>query len=175
MRNSLCHVASMAAFSAAAALTAASVAGQSPMAEDGVMGIWETEPEDDGQWSRIEIQRCAEDASRFCGSIVWLSEPLVTEGENPTEAGNPKLDANNPEEALRDRRILGLPLMHSFQFDDGKWKDGRIYDPKSGKTYRCEIQLADEGQRLDVRGFVKVAFVSVGRTTQWTRYVDDGQ
>jgi len=157
-----------------AALSAANpTAGQAPDAEYAVIGVWETEREDDGQWSRIEVGRCEDDGARFCGRIVWLSEPLVSERENPEEAGNPKLDVNNPDEGLRDRPILGLPLMHSFRFDDGKWKDGRIYDPKSGKTYRCEMQLAEDGRRLEVRGFVKIAFVSVGRTTAWTRYAED--
>ena len=64
---------------------------------------------------------------------------------------------------------MGLELMHSFRADDGKWKDGRIYDPDNGKTYRSELTLAADGQVLKVRGYVKIAFVKVGRTTEWSR------
>jgi uncharacterized protein (DUF2147 family) len=63
--------------------------------------------------------------------------------------------------------------MHSFRYDDGKWKDGRIYDPKSGKEYRCELKLTQGGEVLEVRGFIKVAFVKLGRTTAWTRYTQE--
>ena len=134
-----------------------------------VLGLWETAREDDGQWSRVEIFPCGD---RYCGKIVWLSEPLVTEQEDPGQAGEVRLDVNNPDQELRARRILGLELMHSFRFDDGKWKDGRIYDPRNGKTYRSEMKLAENGV-LEVRGFVKVAFVKLGRTTKWTRYVEE--
>lgn len=138
---------------------------------DRILGVWETEPEDDGQWARVRIQRCSD---AYCGEIVWLSEPLVTEAESPEEAGQVKLDVNNPDEELRNRPILGLELMWGFRYEDRMWKDGRIYDPKSGKTYRCELRLAEGGDLLKVRGFVKVAFIKVGRTTEWTRYEQAG-
>jgi len=135
-----------------------------------VVGIWKTATEDDGEWSRVEIFPCED---RYCGKIVWLSEPLVTEQEDPDRAGDVKLDVNNPDEELRGRGILGLELMHSFRYDDGKWKDGRIYDPKNGKEYRCELKLTEDGEVLEVRGFIKVAFVKLGRTTAWTRYAQE--
>ena len=69
---------------------------------------------------------------------------------------------------------MGLELMHSFRIDDGKWKDGRIYDPDNGKTYRSELTLTDDGQVLKVRGYVRIAFVNIGRTTEWTRVLDTG-
>jgi uncharacterized protein (DUF2147 family) len=159
---------------AVGALAAASLAAQRPPGPEAVLGTWETAREDDGQWSRVQIRRCASDGERFCGSIVWLSEPLVTAADDPARVGETKLDVNNPDERLRDRPILGLELMHSFRYDEGKWKDGRIYDPKSGKTYRCEMQLTEDGRTLRVRGFIKVAFAKVGRTTEWTRFVEDG-
>lgn len=142
-------------------------AGAAAPDSDAILGAWQTEPEDDGQWARVEIAHCGQ---RYCGDIVFLSQPLVTVAEDSEDAGRVKLDVNNPDEALRDRPILGLRLMTEFRYDDGKWKDGRIYDPKSGKTYRCEMELDENGQVLKVRGFIKIAFIKVGRTTEWTRY-----
>lgn len=149
---------------------AAPVAAQEDPRAEEIVGVWETAQEDDGQWSRVEIYPCQDE--EYCGKIVWLSEPSVP-ADDPSEwAGGPKLDINNPDESLRERPILGLELMHSFRFDDGKWKDGRIYDPKSGKTYRAEMELAEDGETLALRGFVKIAFVKIGRTTNWTRFTD---
>ncbi len=156
-------------FAALAAVVAAAPA-QAQETSDDVVGLWVTEPEDDGQFSRVEIYPCD---GRYCGRIVWLSHPTVQEWEDPENVGGEKLDANNPDEDLRDRPILGLELMHSFRFDDGTWKDGRIYDPAAGKEYRCEMKLAEGGERLEVRGFIKIAFAKIGRTTRWTRFAEE--
>jgi hypothetical protein len=45
------------------------------------------------------------------------------------------------------------------------WSQGKIYDPKNGKTYSCKMTL--EGNELKVRGYV--GFSLLGRTTVWTR------
>ncbi len=146
-----------------AALT--SRADESPAEPDAVLGVWETPHEESG-WSRIEVYKCE---NHYRGRIIWLSEPLYPDDDPQGMAGKPKVDRNNPDESLRERPILGLELMHSFAYDGGRqWKDGRIYDPKSGKTYRCRIEISDEGI-LKVRGYVKVGFVKLGRTSDWTR------
>ena len=134
---------------------------------DAVVGLWSTEPNDDGEWSRVEVYACED---RYCGRIVWLSHPVYDEAGEWGQVGDAKVDWNNSEEELRSQPVIGLQLMHSFRLDDEKWKDGRIYDPDNGKTYRCELTLAEDGELLKVRGFVKIAFVSVGRTTEWTRF-----
>jgi len=140
------------------------LADESPVDPDAVLGIWETPHEEDG-WSRIEIYQCED---KYCGRIVWLNEPLYPADDDEDMAGQPKVDRKNPDESLRSRSIQGLELMHSFVFD-GKhtWKDGRIYDPKSGKTYRCKMEISEDGI-LKVRGYVKVGFVKLGRTSEWT-------
>jgi len=135
-----------------------------------VVGLWSTEP-DEGEWSRVEVYRCAD---RYCGRIVWLSHPLYDEAGDWGEVGDPKVDWKNPDEELRSQPIVGLEIMHSFRLDDGKWKDGRIYDPDNGKTYRSELTLAADGQILRVRGYVKIALIKIGRTTEWTRVSDSG-
>jgi len=133
-----------------------------------VVGLWSTEP-DEGEWSRVEVYRCAD---RYCGRIVSLSHALYDEAGDWGEVGDPKVDWKNPDEELRSQPIVGLEIMHSFRLDDGKWKDGRIYDPDNGKTYRSELTLAADGQILRVRGYVKIALIKIGRTTEWTRVSD---
>jgi uncharacterized protein (DUF2147 family) len=141
-------------------------------APDAIVGRWATEPNDDGEYSHVEIYKCDD---HYCGWIVWLSHPTYNEAGEWGEVGDTKIDFKNSDEDLRSRPIVGLVLMHAFRveeenwLDEQKWKDGRIYDPDNGKTYRCELTLADEGQTLKVRGYVRIAFVNVGRTTEWTR------
>ena len=61
-------------------------------------------------------------------------------------------------------------LLRDFVFDgDDEWEDGRIYDPKNGKDYKCYMVFPDEDDksRLKVRGYIGVSLL--GRTTYWTR------
>ncbi|MBB6521901.1 DUF2147 domain-containing protein [Pseudoteredinibacter isoporae] len=100
------------------------------LATDGLspIGIWLS----DDKESKLEIFNCDE---KLCGKIVWLKN-------DKKEDGSPVLDANNENEALRDRPIVGLDILTGLEKQSAKkWDDGEIYDPKSGKTYRAKIAL----------------------------------
>jgi uncharacterized protein (DUF2147 family) len=82
----------------------------------------------------------------------------------------PDRDEKNPDPALRNRPLTGLELFAGFSYDgDGRWSGGTIYDPNSGKTYRCIITWVDSGT-LKVRGYIGVPML--GRTETWTRVPD---
>lgn len=98
-------------------------------------------------------------ADKYFGKLVWLKEPK-------DEKGSFKRDVNNPDASLRSKQILGLEILKDFTYDDGKWKDGKIYDPKSGKTYSCIMTIKDNGQ-LNMRGYV--GFSMIGRSEIWKR------
>ena len=115
------------------------------------VGLWET-----GE-SHIEVYHCGE---LLCGRIVALDKPLDAQG-------NPKLDINNPDPALRNRPILGMDLVSGFsRKSDRRWVKGTIYDPRDGKTYKCRMTLQKDGT-LKVRGYVGVSLF--GKTVVWTR------
>ena len=57
-----------------------------------------------------------------------------------------------PDPALRKRRLLGLPILSGFTADGDMWR-GRIYDPKSGKTYKSQVRRKPDGS-LEVKGCV---------------------
>ncbi len=48
-------------------------------------------------------------------------------------------DINNPDAAQRKRKLLGLTILSGFTEEADLWR-GRIYDPKSGKSYRSIIR-----------------------------------
>ena len=124
---------------------------------DAILGGWVTEDRD----SRVEIFR---KGHQYFGKIAALKQPHYLPGEINGMDGKPRLDSNNQDETLRSRPMVGMELMKNFQFENGKWVGGSIYDPKNGKTYSCEISLAADGT-LHVRGYVGVSLL--GRTTVW--------
>jgi len=104
----------------------------------------------------------------------WVEISRVNDSISGRISGSPnddpersKIDDKNPDPALRGRKLLGLELFAGFHFDgDDRWIDGKIYDPNSGKTYRCIVTVVSE-HKLKVRGYVGVPFL--GRTETWTR------
>lgn len=124
-----------------------------------IVGLWATEKAE----AHVEISR-REDG--YHGTIVWLKEPFFSEDDVHGMGGRPKTDRENPDPALRERLIVGLEILQGLRYaGDRRWIDGTIYDPETGETYRCTLQLMDDG-RLDVRGYVGISLF--GRTTEWT-------
>jgi uncharacterized protein (DUF2147 family) len=136
-----------------------------PDPADAVIGHWYTADDD----SQVLISK---ENGEIGGKIIWLKSPNYDE-EGDEEFGKPKHDANNPDEDLQDRPIVGLAMMHGFSYDtdDKNWSGGTIYDPESGKTYKCQMSLGD-GDTLDVRGYIGIP--QLGRTEVWRR-VPEGE
>ena len=110
----------------------------------------------------VRIQQ-SNDGHTFEGRVQALLNPefLIIDGYG--KAGQPRVDINNPDEDLRQRPVVGILLTQQLKFKNNKWQ-GRIYDPGSGKTYRCNISILEDGS-LKVRGFVGASMF--GRTMFW--------
>jgi uncharacterized protein (DUF2147 family) len=119
---------------------------------DDVVGTWLTSGKEP---AKIQIYESSE---RYYGKITWL--------KYPEKNGTPRLDINNPDETRRNKPIIGLVILKGFRFDEDEWEDGKIYDPESGKTYRCYLSLKDRNT-LKVRGYVGVSLI--GRTEIWKK------
>lgn len=117
-----------------------------------VVGKWKLE---DGT-AIVEVYK---NGDVYNGKIVWL--------EKPTEAdGSPAVDNNNPDKALRSRKLIGLNMLSGLKKNGGEYTGGSIYDPGNGKTYNCSMKV--EGDVLKVRGSLdKKGFL--GRTMDWFR------
>ncbi|MGI8893242.1 MAG: DUF2147 domain-containing protein [Bacteroidia bacterium] len=101
-----------------------------------------------------------ESGEKFHGKIIKLKNPL-------DENGKPKIDDKNPDASKRNNPALGLHIINNFVYDGKKeWKNGNIYDPQSGDTYKCIIWLDDKGD-LNVRGYMGISLI--GRTEKWRR------
>jgi len=117
-------------------------------AQDAALGKWWS-PDRDGQ---IEIYKSG---NKYFGRLIWSK--------------NPRKDTENPDKALRSRDLVGMNLFTNFNYDadDKEWVDGKIYDPKNGKTYSCKMWLTDNGKTLNARGYVGISLL--GRTAKFTR------
>ncbi|WP_296719350.1 DUF2147 domain-containing protein [Erythrobacter sp.] len=111
-------------------------------AAEPVAGRWVTAEKD----AVVAIKPCGRAASdkTVCGTVDKF---LV-----PPPDGLDQRDINNPDPALRKRRLLGLPILSGFTADGDLWR-GRIYDPKSGKSYRSVIRRKGANV-LEVKGCI---------------------
>ncbi|MCS7182439.1 MAG: DUF2147 domain-containing protein [Thermoanaerobaculum sp.] len=126
-----------------------------------VVGLWQTPPDPQEGCAIVELVL---QGTGLLGRIVWLEKPFYPAGS--AQAGEAKVDRQNPDPRLRQRPILGLPILWGFRWEGGRWVDGSVYDPVSGKTYRATLSL-EGAHRLRLRGFVGVPLL--GRTEVWTR------
>jgi uncharacterized protein (DUF2147 family) len=126
---------------------------------DKILGFWLTEK----RTSQVEIYKAAD--GKYFGRISWLEEL--------NEDGKPKMDKENPDEALKSRPILGLNLLKEFVYNtkSKEWVDGSIYDPDNGKTYDCYMWFEDDSNVLKIKGFI-MGMRFLGRSTIWMREND---
>ena len=125
---------------------------------DDLVGYWYTAEKE-------SIVHVTKSGHTYGGQIVWLKEPNFKAGH--AQAGQPVTDVNNPEAKLKTRSIIGLPIAWGMKFDgDDTWEGGRVYDPKTGKTYQGKMWM-DDANTLNLKGFVGVSVL--GRSSKWTR------
>ncbi len=113
------------------------LAGVPAHAADPITGRWVTADKD----GVILIAPCG---ASLCGTIEQFLKP-------PPQ-GLDQRDVNNPDPALRRRRLLGISILSEFSEESDLWR-GRIYDPKSGKTYRSVVRRKAAGL-LEVKGCI---------------------
>lgn len=101
---------------AATLLLAASGSGALAQKAD-LSGLWQTET----AGSTVRIARCG---GGYCGTIA------ATAGSG--------LDAQNPDPALRSRKLVGVQIMQAGT-PSGDGFEGSLYNPKDGKTYAGSV------------------------------------
>ena len=119
---------------------------------DDIIGIWK-----DGK-GKGHVQIFKKNG-KYYGKVVWLNNPKDVNG-------NPKVDRKNPNAALREKPLIGLTMLKDFQYEDGEWTGGQIYNPSDGKEYKAYMKLKDRNT-LDVRGYVGISLF--GKTDTWIR------
>ena len=119
---------------------------------DDILGEWLSEEKD----SRIEIYKVG---TEYFGKLLWSENLFEADGITS------KKDVQNTNEKLRTRNLHHVNLLHDFVYDDGVWDNGKMYDPKSGKTYNCLLKMRKK--LLEVRSYIGIPLL--GRSTYWER------
>jgi uncharacterized protein (DUF2147 family) len=122
------------------------------IAGDKILGEWLSEEKD----TRIEIYKTG---TEYFGRLTFAEKFFEADGQTFQK------DANNTTKTLRSRSLQHIDILHNFTFTDDIWDDGKMYDPKSGKTYSCLLRLKEE--ILEIRSYVGIPLF--GRSTYWTR------
>jgi uncharacterized protein (DUF2147 family) len=72
----------------------------------------------------------------------------------------------------KDQKIIGMTIAKNLKAKQGdnpnrEYQGGEILDPENGKVYKCKMKLSEDGNKLEVRGFI--GFSLLGRSQTWTR------
>ncbi|WP_412067169.1 DUF2147 domain-containing protein [Rubrivirga sp. IMCC43871] len=123
-----------------------------PAFAQSVTGCWATVDDEDGTVkSYVKISA---EGSTLVGDIVRLTNN-GGRCEDCADRYNGRV--------LRNERI-----MSGFTRDGNSYEDGRIIDPKSGRTYNAVMNLVEgNADRLYLRGYLGVR--ALGRTQYWRR------
>lgn len=122
------------------------------VAADRIVGEWINEEKN----TRIEIYKNGEE---YFGRLLWSEDLFETDGRTSRK------DVRNSDRSLRTRNLLHVNLLNNFVFSEDLWDNGKMYDPKSGKTYNCLIRLKVD--KMEVRSYVGIPLL--GRSTYWDR------
>ena len=106
-------------------------------AAEPINGRWITEEKD----AIVTIGKCG---STTCGRI---SKFLVPPPDGPDQR-----DIYNPDPEKKKRRLQGLAILTGFKAEKAQWR-GRIYDPKSGKSYRSIVRRSGPNT-IEVKGCI---------------------
>ena len=109
--------------------------------DEEIFGYWLT------SGSIVKIENCN---NLVCGKIITI---FVEDGIEP----NSILDKNNKDKSLRERPLVGVDLLSEFQINNNyqkTFKGGKIYDPRSGRTYNSNLYFQPSGN-LKVEGCLR--------------------
>lgn len=121
------------------ALAGILVAGMAQGAD--VFGTWQTQKNEDGKYLHIDVQPCADDAAKVCGTIIGAFG-----GANEANIGKRLIWDMVPDGA-------------------NEWDDGEIWKADEDKVYDSEMSL--QGDVLTVSGCVLGGLIC--KSQDWPR------
>lgn len=126
-------------------------------ADTSPVGRWQTIDDESGKPKAIVV--IEEQGGVLSGRIVQIfPEP----GADP----DPKCDVCPGDR--KGKPIVGMTILDGLKAQgENLWEGGEILDPKNGKTYKALARLKQNGQDLEVRGFLGISLL--GRTQVWHR------
>ncbi|HEY7986935.1 MAG TPA: DUF2147 domain-containing protein [Methylophilaceae bacterium] len=121
-------------------------------------GLWEEYDDDTGKVNAlIRINKTAD------GTYEGMVEKVLVKTANNGEAVCSKCAGD-----LHNRPILGLRILKGMKRkSDNVFDSGEVLDPDDGRVYPCRIEVMDDGNSLQVTGYLALAWV--GQSEIWVR------
>lgn len=123
---------------------------------DRILGTWMAEEKN------VAVEVYKENDS-FKARVVWFSDE-----DDKSQPMETRLDVNNPDKNLRNRKILGSSVLRnlSYKAKTDSWENGMIYDAKHGREWNSAAYIANDGT-LKVTGYWHFKFI--GKTMEFKR------
>lgn len=106
------------------------------------IGLWKTINEDTKE-AKSYVRITEQD-----GVLTGKIEKVLNKAKQDalcTECGGDK----------KNQPMLGMTIIENVTYaGDGSWEDGEILDPNNGKTYSVRLTPQQNGEKLEVRGYV---------------------
>ncbi len=118
-------------------------------------GVWKTIDDATGE-ARSYVTISTNDNGSFSGKISKILDPAKQESVCVKCEGERK-----------DQKIEGMTILWGMEKQGNKYDDGKIIDPESGKIYSANMKLLENGNKLEVRGYI--GFSLIGRSQTWER------
>jgi uncharacterized protein (DUF2147 family) len=71
----------------------------------------------------------------------------------------------------KNAHVMGLTLFWGMKRDGLHYTEGSVLDPRDGSVYHALMNLSDDGQELEVRGYLGIPML--GKSQTWYRLPDD--
>ncbi|MDP4284386.1 MAG: DUF2147 domain-containing protein [Bacteroidota bacterium] len=115
---------------------------------DAIIGRWMSSE------NNLEVE-IFKTANEYNAKVIWIDD-----SDDKSRPMNVRCDKNNPDEKLRNRKIIGLEVMFGLTYNarQNEWYNGKIYDPDSGKEWNAKAWLTKDGI-LKVRGYWDFQFI----------------
>lgn len=130
-----------------AGVWAAGVACAGELAD--LAGTWRTQR----HGALVQVGDCGD--ATPCGQLVWV-DARMADGQTQ--------DVRNRDPSLRQRGLIGVPIVWGFAAQAGGWHNGWVYNPDDGKTFRARLKLLS-AHELRVTGCLG----PLCRSEVWTR------
>ena len=121
-------------------------------------GLWQEYDDDTGKLvALIRIEKLPDDT--YEGRIEKVFSDISEKSE---------LICIRCQGSLRNHPLLGMRILSGMKRKDKlNFEEGEILDPDDGKTYRCHIRLSDDGNTIEVTGYISLNWI--GQSEIWRR------
>jgi uncharacterized protein (DUF2147 family) len=121
-------------------------------------GLWEEYNDDTGNVDAlIRIKKLPDNT--YEGTI----EKILHSADD-----NPALICKPCQGSLRNQPLLGLRILSGMKrVDTENYAGGEVLDPDDGKTYQCRTRLSEDGNTIQVTGYLSPYWI--GQSEIWRR------